>query len=232
MRVAEQIRTRYLSGQLATGERLPSRQQLSAEFGQSTDVVTAAVALLAEQGHLSLRRGRTPEVIAPAGPPRALDRSADAAPSGDYSADSTVVPAPAEVAARLGLPPEASVVKTAYRYRDGDRIIALRTSYESLAQTASSAVALPEAGPHRGAGVRRRMELLGHPVAAVQETVAIAEASPEQVQQFRIPPGAAVIAIARTHRGESGEALETSDLVLPASRWTLAYTIPTDRATG
>jgi len=56
--LADQLRDRILSGELAEGERLPVEEDLTAEFGVARTTLREALRVLESQGLLTIRRGR------------------------------------------------------------------------------------------------------------------------------------------------------------------------------
>ena len=55
--LAQQLRRLIRSGQLATGERVPSEPQLTRQYQVSRDTAQRALALLADEGLITRRRG-------------------------------------------------------------------------------------------------------------------------------------------------------------------------------
>lgn len=85
------------------------------------------------------------------------------------------VPAPAEIAARLGIAEDEMCVRTAYEFLADGRPTQLSTNWEPYDLTAGSLVVLPEGGPHAGAGVVNRMAAIGISVSHAVEQQLIAE---------------------------------------------------------
>lgn len=56
--LADQLRQRILSGELAEGERLPVEEELTAEFGVARTTLREALRVLESQGLITIRRGR------------------------------------------------------------------------------------------------------------------------------------------------------------------------------
>jgi GntR family transcriptional repressor for pyruvate dehydrogenase complex len=56
--VAERLRDRILSGELADGDRLPPEDELTAKFGIARTTLREALRVLESQGLLTIRRGR------------------------------------------------------------------------------------------------------------------------------------------------------------------------------
>src|SRR2546426_762804 len=61
--IAEQIKQRILSGELRTGDRLPTENESAEQFGASRTAVREAMKTLAQQGLIDTRPGRGAMVI-------------------------------------------------------------------------------------------------------------------------------------------------------------------------
>src|SRR5437588_2142723 len=61
--IAEQIKQRILSGELRTGDRLPTENELAEQFGASRTAVREAMKTLTQRGLIETRPGRGAVVI-------------------------------------------------------------------------------------------------------------------------------------------------------------------------
>ncbi|WP_243740510.1 UTRA domain-containing protein [Streptomyces sp. 8K308] len=150
-------------------------------------------------------------------------RAADGSPSHSTA----VLPAPVEIAERLGIDQEAPVVRSEYTFLAGGEAGMLSTSWEPLALTEGTPVALPDAGPLAGHGVVARMAHIGVAVDRATESVTGRAATPEEAERLGLAAGAQVQALQRTYYA-GDRAVETADLVIPASRFRLVYEFPVD----
>ncbi|GGX58474.1 GntR family transcriptional regulator [Streptomyces noursei] len=242
-RVAAAIRARIADGTWPPDHKLPSRSALGAEFGGVGDnVVRRAQEVLIAEGLLEGRAGSGTYVRAP-GERRTLQRIPASAPEGSpvrsglapagfegtWEAESEAkLAAPPEIAARLGIAAGDHVVKTVYEYLDaGHRPVMVTTSWELMALTGGSVIVLPEGGPLAGRGVTARMAHIGITVTRAEEVV-----RPIQLDrgQAKLLAGATLGSLAtlieRTHYATDGRPVETADILVPADRWDIAYTIP------
>lgn len=136
------------------------------------------------------------------------------------------MPAPAEVAARLGIAEGEPCVRTAYEFLADGRPVQLATSWEPYDLTAGSLVVLPEGGPHAGAGVVNRMAAIGITVSHVVEQPEPRQATAEEASLLGIQKAALVTHIRRTYYSDQGRPVETADIVVPAAHCEIVYEIP------
>ncbi|MFF8960835.1 GntR family transcriptional regulator [Streptomyces sp. NPDC014894] len=238
LRAAAVIRDRIADGTWAPGDRLPSRTELGDQLGVGENVIRRAQELLITQGVLEGRPGAGTYVRAPF-ERRSLPRipqpgSVGAVPhgpapagfTGTWEADSTAkVPAPPQIADRLGVEPGELCVRTVYEFLTDRLPVMLATSWEPMAVTGGTLVVLPEGGPYAGHGVTARMAQLGITVARVVERPRPVHVGRDQAQLLGIAAGAQATLIERTHYDTAGRPVETADLLVPADRWDITYDI-------
>ncbi|MEV7357628.1 GntR family transcriptional regulator [Kitasatospora sp. NPDC091276] len=237
LRIADHIRERILTGQLAAGAQLPSLAALREEFGYSHGVGQNAYRLLESEGLVVARHGRGYYVRSQE-PPTVLVRRqrvprGDGSPTeatlarqgvaGTWRHESQPRAAEARIAARLEIQPGDPVMHTTYVYlADGDPV-QLAESWEPMATTGGSLVVLPEAGPHAGIGVADRMAIIGIDVGVPVERVSARAATRPEAQTLGVAPAVPVMAIERTYYDQAtGRPVETADIVL-TSRWVAEY---------
>lgn len=134
--VANDVRERITSGAWPPGRRIPGDQELSRLYGASRITIRQALANLVHEGLISRQPGRGSFVRDPAitAGPRLLRsfteemRARRLRPSSRVLSNA-VVPANAQVAPKLGLPPGAPVVRLErLRYGNGEPV-GFQTSY-------------------------------------------------------------------------------------------------------
>ncbi|MBC6460243.1 GntR family transcriptional regulator [Actinomadura sp. HBU206391] len=223
--MADDLRHRIQEGELAPGERVPSRTQLSRRYTVSDRVAVEAVKVLMNEGLVEGRPGsgtyvrRRPEARRlhheppGASPPVALN--------GARRATSAEATAPAPIAERLGVDAGADVMRTDYLFFDDEEPIVLATSWEPLALTRDTAVMWPEQGPFASQGPVCRMASIGVTVTRTTETVSARPALEEESRRLDLPRSAVVIVLRRTCL--AGERpVETAEFVLSAERHELS----------
>ncbi|GGO98222.1 GntR family transcriptional regulator [Wenjunlia tyrosinilytica] len=227
LEVAEQIRRRIETGELVAGDRLPGRAELAAQYDTTDAVARRAVQLLITEGLLEASQGAATTVRASAKPER-FSRIAGNRSDLPYQADSATGHASEVIAERLGIAVGDPVMRTDYLFMEDRRPAYMAISWEPMALTGTSPIVLPEAGPHRGLGVPARMALIGIIVREAGEVVRARPATPDEGQRLRVNAGSTVLAIETTHKTADGVPVETSDTIVPASRWELSYKLPVE----
>jgi len=248
LRVLEDLRGRIHSGALGPGARIPSRNAIIANYGVGETAAKHALAVLAAEGLIEARPGsgsyvrkvpaaRILEHDRPGfpGSPFGVQETAPVGGNGDGTATVTrrlawehqteQGPAPAQVAARLGLAPGEAAVMTRYLLRSDGEPVQLAVSYEPAELTAGTQVALPEQGPLAGRGVVERMRSIGISVDEIVEEVAVRPSLRAEAAALAIPPGALALVIGRVQYA-AGRGVEAGEVVVPAERFRLRYRFP------
>ncbi|GAA2205764.1 GntR family transcriptional regulator [Nonomuraea monospora] len=239
VRIAADLRRRIVSGDFPPGSRLPTREELSAEYKAAPGVIQQATRILIREALLLSRPGAGMFVRArPERRPlvrswyqdRLAQQLEEQGRQGTRSYASDTMQAPPEIRERLGLgTPDGhhhDVMRTAYTFASDDEgPWMLVTSWEPLSITKGTAIAFPEAGPHAGLGIPHRMAAVDITVDSWQEEVSARPASPEEARQLGIGAGAVVVAIERAyHAGD--QVVEVADIIVPAESTKLLYNGP------
>ncbi|MDJ0461496.1 GntR family transcriptional regulator [Streptomyces sp. H27-C3] len=238
LRIAEELAERIASQEWVPGDRLPSRAQLAQECGVGDNVVRRAQELLISQGVLEGRTGSGTYVAEPrtrarmvralhreltGGPPFRADMSALGKWGSWETRTEAKIPAPADIARRLGITEGDLCVRTAYEFLTDNKPVYLSTSWEPYSITAGTFVVLPEGGPHAGIGVVRRMAEIGITVDRVVEQPEPRKATAEEAGLLGVPQAVLVTHIRRTYYSDDGRAVETADIVVPAALCEIVY---------
>ncbi|MFF2812486.1 GntR family transcriptional regulator [Streptomyces sp. NPDC058000] len=244
LRIADELRRRIAEHEWSPGDRLPSRAQIAQECGVGENVVRRAQELLISQGVLEGRAGSGTYVAAPRQRVRVVRSSAREQPngspfradmkavgkSGDWeSRTEAKVPAPAEIASRLGIDEGDLCVRTVYEFLADGRPVQLSTSWEPYDLTGGTLVVLPEGGPHAGVGVVNRMAEIGITVSHAVEQPEPRQANAEEASLLGIQKASLVTHIRRTYYSDEGRPVETADIVVPAALCEIVYEIPISR---
>lgn len=242
LRIAGDLRTAILSGDLPPATRLPSETKLMAQYGVSRTVVKWALSVLKGDGLVEGRRGsgtfvrsvprlvrhshgrgqrREPGSTSPFA--RDAERAGQAA---TWVHESRRVDADADVARRLGIEPGGPVMSTRYVFLADDEPIQLSHSWEPLAVTGGTAVEWPEDGA--ATGVVARMDAIGVRIDETVERITARPAIEVEAQELRLPlRGQFVFVIERTYYA-AGRPVETADITIPGDRYELVYRMPID----
>ena len=237
LRVAEELRARIESGELLPGTRLPSVAELIQQYGGSNSVATRAYKLLVDDGLVVSRHGaghyvrssETPELLVRQHRRRSEDSpfaegAAKQGAVGTWRHESTTEQATAAVAGRLGIAEGDAVMHTSYVYLADEQPVQLAESWEPLALTGQSLIALPEVGPYAGVGVAARMRVISIEVGDPVERVRARMATRAEAQALGMTPPGPVLAVERTYYDQdTGRAVEIADIVMRGDRWVAVY---------
>jgi GntR family transcriptional regulator len=133
------------------------------------------------------------------------------------------VPAPDDVAERLGLRPGTEVVQRENRYLvDGEPALYGVTCIPAHLADEPLATAT-DLGP---GGLYARFEELGWPVAVIREEVSARMPTPDEAAGLAIPPGVPVIEMIHTSMDDWKRPFEVTRFVMRADRARLGYEVP------
>ncbi|MGX2995791.1 GntR family transcriptional regulator [Streptomyces sp. JNUCC 64] len=237
LQVADELRSRIERGELPPGTRLPSVAEISARWECSSSVASGAYRLLADEGLVVSRHGaghyvrsaESPETLVRRHRPGSEDSpfargAAEQGSVGTWQHESTTEQAGDPVTTRLAIAPGAPVMRTSYVYLVDDQPVQLAESWEPLALTGQSLIALPEVGPYAGVGVAARMRVIGVEVGEPVERVRARQANRAEAQTLGMTPPGPVLAVERTYYDRSsGRPVETADIVMRGDRWVAVY---------
>jgi DNA-binding GntR family transcriptional regulator len=237
LQVADELRARIESGELPPGTRLPSVADLIRQYGGSNSVASGAYKLLVDEGLVVSRHGAghyvrrhdTPDLLVRRHRKRSEDSpfaegAAEQGAVGTWQHESTTEAASDLVAVRLGIASGDAVMHTSYVYLADEKPVQLAESWEPLALTGQSLIALPEVGPYAGVGVAARMRVLSIEVGEPVERVRARMASRQEAQALGLVPPGPVLAVERTYYDQaSGRPVETADIVMRGDRWVSVY---------
>ncbi|MGW8378505.1 GntR family transcriptional regulator [Streptomyces sp. ODS28] len=240
LRISDLLRQRVTEGEWTPGDRLPSRAQLAAEYGVGDNVVRRAQELLISQGVLEGRAGSGTYVAEPRRRIRMVrshsrERRGGSPFHGDMAAlgktgtweshTEAKVPAPAGIAARLGIEEGDRCVRTRYEFLAEGKPVQLATSWEPYSITGGTEIVLPEGGPYAGRGVVERMAAIGITVTHAVEQPEPGEVTAAEAQLLGVQRGSLVTRIQRTYYADDGRPMETAVVIVPAALSEIVYEI-------
>ncbi|MEU6685869.1 GntR family transcriptional regulator [Streptomyces sp. NPDC046832] len=228
VRLAQTIQHRIEDGTYPPGTRVPSENQLVQSFGMSRPTVVRALELLKRDGWLESRQGYgtivrdRPEVV------EQKDRRGREALQRDESQTSgrlvevAEVVVPVRVASVLGLPKEAKVLMRRFLVEEEGEAVELVSSYFPVGlvedtELASSEVLTGSVREHLEARKKIRFD-------HVTERVSARLPGAGEAGLLGLPDGVPVLSVLVIACDASGEALQVSDVLLPADRQELEDT--------
>ncbi|MGW1956120.1 GntR family transcriptional regulator [Streptomyces sp. NPDC001920] len=228
VRLAQTIQGRIEDGTYPPGTRVPSENQLVQAFGMSRPTVVRALELLKRDGWLESRQGYgtivrgRPEVV------ERKDRRGREALERDESRTSgrlvevAEVHVPTRVASALGLPKKAKVLMRRFVVEEDGEAVELVSSYFPAGLVEGTELASAEA---LGGSVREHVEARKK-VRFDHVTERVSARLPErgEAELLGLPDGVPVLSVLVIVCDTSGQALQVSDVLLPADRQELEDT--------
>jgi GntR family transcriptional regulator len=237
--VADRLREAIVSGELGPGEPLPSVRALAQEYEVTNVTATRAVDQLRSEGLVDTRLGRgtfvrTPKPVIEIGAylttnsdgQRATWRSEGERLGFDATQEITevaTVPAPPDVADRLGIAPNApAVVRRRVLKADGVPV-QLSDSYYPAQLAAGTELAEP--GRLRGYTIGA-LGRLGIELDRFHDELQLRMPTPDETRALRLGKGVPVVRLLRTTHATDGRPVEVTDQLLAGDRHVLSYDIP------
>ncbi|MFC8962834.1 GntR family transcriptional regulator [Streptomyces sp. NPDC057094] len=228
VRLAQTLQGRIEDGTYPPGSRVPSENQLVQAFGMSRPTVVRALELLKRDGWLESRQGfgtivrGRPEVVE-----QKDRRGRDALERDESSVEGRFVqvdqvPVPSRVASLLGVPKQTRVlVRRLLVERDGEPV-ELSSSYFSAGLVEGTELSVPSPlreGQRAHLEVRKKVRF-DH----VTERVSARLPSREEADLLAMPQGEPVLSVLVVACDVAGQALQVTDVLLPADRQELEDT--------
>ncbi|WNO72296.1 GntR family transcriptional regulator [Streptomyces sp. AM8-1-1] len=228
VRLAQTLQRRIEDGTYPPGSRVPSENQLVQSFGMSRPTVVRALELLKRDGWLESRQGYGTIVRGRPAVVEQKDRRGVEALARDESqapgrlVEVGHVPVPARVASVLGLPKRTKVLMRRFLVVDDGEPVELVSSYFPAGLVEGTALESAEvlAGSTRAHLEGRKKVRFDH----VTERVSARLPERAEVELLDLPDGVPVLSVLVVARDASGQALQVSDVLLPADRQELEDT--------
>jgi GntR family transcriptional regulator len=243
IRIADELRGQISDGTYPAGARLPTISELSRAYGVSEIVIRSAFGLLRTEGLIETRRGggtlvraRPPvrriaieryRVESRPGPEPATSFTRDQRiPWSEYRLRRTYSRerADAELAALFGKALGTPLLRRRFVFYARGEPQQISVNYLPWDLVAGTPVADPAREPWPG-GTPAQLAYLGHPATRVEEAVRSRMPTTDERETLRIAPGVPVLGI--TRRMLSGELVMEvcREIVIPADRVVLDYSI-------
>lgn len=242
VRIADDIRAQIETGQLPPGTGLPTLSELAEANLCSLAVVRKAVDLLKQQGLVVTAQGKGAFVRErPATRRHGMARysrsvwksgvpilTAEAESQGYKAAQElrelAEVPAPAEIAERLGIDPEAPVWVRRRTTLIGNRPNQLADSYYPLEVT-EAAPRLRDENTCPGGGFAR-LEEAGYSLAEISEDLSARMPTGPESVALQLPTGTPVVDLCRVTYDITGQPVEVMSTVLAGDMAAFSYQFP------
>lgn len=244
LQIADDLRRKIVSGELAPGDHLPSGRQIARDWNCAYATATKVLATLRKEGLAESYPGHATVVSGRQRHPHLGDRYQAARYSqrihSSYERseirESRIIEAPDFIAIALGLQPQAWVIRRHRVLYEGDTPIALATSWFSGAlrtyfdndgEIVRSALidtdSIPEGtGPY----VER---ITGRTMTTALDRVAARLANAEEREQLQLDEPAAILEVHHTVLDAAGQPMTFEVNIVPANRWTTyEYPVATD----
>ncbi|MFI5824127.1 GntR family transcriptional regulator [Streptomyces rishiriensis] len=228
VRLAQTIQGRIEDGTYPPGSKVPSENQLVQAFGMSRPTVVRALELLKRDGWLESRQGYGTIVRGRPASVEQRDRRGREVLERDESQSSgrliavDQVPVPARIASVLGLPKRAKVLMRRFLVVEDGEPVELVSSYFPAGLVEGTELQSAEllAGGTREHLEARKKVRFDH----VTERVSARLPGRAEADLLELPDGVPVLGVLVVACDASGQALQVSDVLLPADRQELEDT--------
>lgn len=237
--IADVLRSRITSGELAPGDKVPSENEIMDDFGVGRDTAYKALQVLRDEGLTESRRGAPTRVrkFHPVRRSASKRLASDVWGAGTSMWDIDVrderpkvidvevdrVEASSRVAAALGVSRGTPVIRRSRRYVLNDKPVLAAVSYLPADIADSTPIAEVDTG---SGGIYGRLKELGHGPARFTEEIRVRMPSKDEKSRLSLERGTPVILLVRTAFTDSGRAVEVNEMILDSSNYILDYDIP------
>jgi GntR family transcriptional regulator len=244
-RIADDLRRQIETGELRSGDKLPSERVLAERYGAARNTAREAVRLLAEQGLVTAKHGkgvfvREPQKLFRFGSDRysIKNRETGLTPfrleaKRQGKVARIEVPSiarerpPADVAERLKVSEdEESVVHRENHYFADDEPVQIVSTYLRWDEAQGTLLMQPKTGKD---GIYGRLEELGHLMTRVRDEISARMPTPAEAATLDLLPGVPVLEVLHTSLDQDGVPFEVSRYVHRADRTGLLYELPVER---
>ncbi|MEV6596943.1 GntR family transcriptional regulator [Actinoplanes sp. NPDC051346] len=244
-RIADDLRSSIESGDLPAGGKLPSERDLAARYGTARNTAREAISILQSEGLVVAQHGRGVFVR----PRMPLMRLGANRYSRRLRAETGLSPfrievmkqgrtprtecrsvtkeqPPADVADRLGLAPQTSVVRRENWYFADDEPVQFGVTYIPVNVAGDSPLA-SEKTLGKGS-IYARFEELGYPITRIREEISARMPNPEEITGLGMPPGVPVIEVVHTSLDAQHQPFEVTRFVMRGDLNGLDYDMPVE----
>ncbi|MEU5795242.1 GntR family transcriptional regulator [Streptomyces sp. NPDC047813] len=244
-RIAEDLRRQIESGELRSGDKLPSERALAEHYGAARNTAREAIRLLAEQGLVTAKHGsgvfvREPQRLFRFGSDRYSIKNRQTGltpfrlecqrqgkePRIDVPSITRERP-PADIAERLQVDPdEESVIHRENHYFADNEPVQIVSTYVRWDEAQGTLLTQAKTGKD---GIYGRLEDLGHLMTRVKDEISARMPTPAEAATLDLLPGVPVLDVLHTSLDQDGVPFEVSRFVHRADRTGLVYELPVER---
>ncbi|MFB7647213.1 GntR family transcriptional regulator [Streptomyces sp. NPDC056084] len=244
-RIAEDLRHQIESGELRSGDKLPSERALAEQYGSARNTAREAIRMLAEQGLVTAKHGkgvfvREPHRLFRFGSDRYSIKNRETGltpfrleakrqgkvPRIEVPSISREQP-PTDVAERLNVPAdEESVVHRENHYFADDEPVQIVSTYLRWDEAQGTLLMQAKTGKD---GIYGRLEDLGHVMTRVRDEISARMPTPAEARTLDLLPGVPVLEVLHTSLDQDGVPFEVSRYVHRADRTGLLYELPVEK---
>ncbi|MGW6527431.1 GntR family transcriptional regulator [Streptomyces venezuelae] len=243
-RIADDLRRRIESGELSSGDKLPSERALADEYGAARNTAREAVRILREQGLVTSKHGsgvfvREPQKLFRFGSDRysLKNRETGLTPFRLECARQGKVPRidvpsiarerpPTDVAERLKVPAdEESVVHRENHYFADSEPVQIVSTYLRWDEAQGTLLMQAKTGKD---GIYGRLQDLGHVMTRVRDEISARMPTPAEAAILDLLPGVPVLDVLHTSLDQDEVPFEVSRYVHRADRTGLLYELPVE----
>ncbi|WP_030169343.1 GntR family transcriptional regulator [Streptomyces sp. NRRL S-813] len=256
LELADALATAIRRGEYASGDRFPTVNELARAHNVAPNTASRAVQMLKERGLLSGKAGGTTRVrVQPVHQVRAntryqtekdlvlrpederattgvaeLDSGVSLSTLHENHAQLDVIPAPPDVAELLELEAGALVLRRTNTRRHKQGAGAGKSISYMPHDLASKNPELfdPQREPWPG-GALHQLHTVGVEVDRIEDRVTASMPTDVEMEEQDIPPGVPVLRVRKVSYSTAGQAVEVTDIPLPADRVELRYVTPLRR---
>ncbi|MFE3653614.1 GntR family transcriptional regulator [Streptomyces sp. NPDC057579] len=237
-RIAEVLKEAIKAGEYGPGDRLPGENDLMATHQVARMTARQALGVLQNEGVAEARKGagvfvRDFQPLRRRGVQRLAreqwgeGRSIWSSDIGDRElvvdqVTVTEAPAPAAIAAVLGMDPNAPACVRSRRFVLEGKPVLWATSFLPADLVAGSAILQENTGP---GGIYARLAELGHKPIHFREEVRCRMPSGDEANRLSLGTGTPVIVIVRTAFADDGRAVEVNEMILDSAAYVLEYDV-------
>ena len=231
--IADELRAKILSGELAPGSKLEGENGLMERHVAARSTVRQALDALRAEGLIESKQGVgvTVRAFRPIRRPAVQRLSSEVWHAGRsiwdvdledrprrVEVDVNEVDAPDHVAQLLES--DERMCRRSRRFHVEGRLIQTAVSYVPMSLAAGTAITQPDTGP---GGMYARLAEIGHAPARFKEEVRTRMPTPQEAADFSLGPGTPVFQIIRIAADQNDRLVEVNEMTLDGSNYILEY---------